>query len=90
MLNIVPLLGEFLGAFLFLLTILFTGNWAAIGAALAVLIYILGPISGGHVNPAVSLAMYVKGSLDGAEFLAYTVSQLFGAVAAVYTYRSVA
>jgi aquaporin Z len=90
MLNIVPLLGEFLGAFLFLLTILFTGNWAAIGAALAVLIYILGPISGGHVNPAVSLAMYVKGSLGGAEFLAYTVSQLFGAVAAVYTYRSVA
>ena len=88
--QLVPLLGEFLGAFLFLLVILFTGNWAAIGAALAGLIFVLAPVSGGHVNPAVSLAMYVKGSLSGTEFLAYTVAQLMGAVAAVYTFRSVA
>jgi aquaporin Z len=88
--QVVPMLGEFLGAFLFLLVILFTGNWAAIGAALAGLIFVLGPVSGGHVNPAVSLAMYVKGNLSGVEFLSYVVAQLMGAVAAVYTYRSVA
>ena len=52
---------EFLGTLFFLYVILATGNWLAIGAALAIAVLIGGPISGGMFNPAVSVMMVSAG-----------------------------
>lgn len=88
--SIVPLVAEFLGTFVFLSVILYTGNWLAIAAALALVILAIGSVSGGHVNPAVSLAMYVKGALSAQELGLYIVAQALGAVAAVYAIKNLA
>jgi len=49
------------------------------GLVLLCLCYCLGNISGCHVNPAVSFAMWMSGKLSGRDFLGYVVSQLIGA-----------
>ena len=43
------------------------GNTLPTGAILVVLITILGPVSGAHFNPAVSLVMALKGDMPGSE-----------------------
>lgn len=53
----------------------------AFGGVLAALIYVIGNISGCHVNPAVSLAMLINGKIDIIDFIGYIVFQLLGAVA---------
>lgn len=57
------------------------GNTIATGAILAVLITILGPVSGAHFNPAVSLIFRLRGELDNRGLLAYVVAQMLGGVA---------
>ena len=52
----------------------------AIGATLMVVVYMGGHVSGGHYNPAVSLAVMLRGKLSGAELLPYWVAQLVGGV----------
>jgi len=52
----------------------------AFGLVLLALVYIIGPISGCHVNPAVSLAMAINGRMGWLEFVKYVVSQLVGAI----------
>jgi glycerol uptake facilitator-like aquaporin len=47
---------------------------------LAVIIYMFLPISGGHLNPVVSLIQFLRGKLPGRETSAYVVSQTFGAI----------
>jgi aquaporin Z len=54
----------------------------AIGAALMVMIYAGGHISGGHYNPAVSLAVLLRGKISAASFMGYVVAQLIGATIA--------
>jgi aquaporin Z len=88
--NTFPFLVEFLGTFLLLISILATGNAFIIGATLALIILLIGGISGAHVNPAVSLAMLIKGAITNVEFGGYAVSQLLGAVAAFYAYKALA
>ena len=44
--------------------------------------YGIGPISGCHINPAVSLGMLVAGRMTVAEFITYVISQVVGAVIA--------
>ena len=56
------------------------GNTLPTGAILVVLITILGPISGAHFNPAVSLAMRVRGALTTGEALGYVALQVVGGV----------
>ncbi len=50
------------------------------GLVLVCLCYCIGNISGCHVNPAVSLAMYLAGRMKGIDCIAYIVFQLFGAM----------
>ena len=57
------------------------GNTIATGAMLVVLITILGPISGAHFNPAVSLVFAIKGVLAWREMVFYTVAQIAGGIA---------
>ncbi|GAA5008367.1 aquaporin family protein [Pseudoluteimonas lycopersici] len=58
-------------------------NAAATAAALYVLITILGPISGAHFNPAVTVAMRLRGRLGTADAIAYIVVQVVAAILGV-------
>lgn len=84
---------EFLGTFFLVLTIGCTGIGAssgviaplAIGAALMVMIYAGGHISGGHYNPAVTLAVWIRGRVKTIDVIPYILAQLLAALAAAAT-----
>ena len=57
------------------------GNTLPTGAILVVLITILGPISGAHFNPAVSLIFALKRGLSGRDALLYAAAQIIGGIA---------
>jgi len=54
----------------------------AFGFTLMVLVLVIGPVSGCHVNPAVTLPMAVAGKLPWAKVPGYVIAQCLGAVAA--------
>ena len=58
-------------------------NAAATAGILYVLITILGPVSGAHFNPAVTVAMRLRGELETTEAAAYVAVQLVAAIAGV-------
>ncbi len=60
------------------------GNTIATGAILVVLILILGPVSGAHMNPAVSLAAALRGELSWCDLPVYAGAQLAGAIIGVW------
>jgi aquaporin Z len=78
---------ECLGTIFFLYVILLTGNAWAIGLALAIVIYIAGPVTGGHFNPAVSLMMYANDTLSTEDTIMYIVAQILGGLIALGLYR---
>lgn len=57
-----------------------TGIALAFGLAIVAAAYGIGPISGAHLNPAVSLGAYVAGRMTGSSLLVYVLAQLVGAV----------
>lgn len=61
----------------------------AIGSALMVMVYMGGHVSGGHYNPAVSLAAGLSGKLRKRELLPYWISQLVGAIVAALAVRAI-
>src|ERR1700722_20624993 len=79
---------EFIGTFFLVLTIALSVNSGtplaplAIGASLMIMVYMGGHISGAHYNPAVSLAIALRGKLSWANFLPYIIAQCCGSVAA--------
>ncbi len=81
---------EFIGTFFLVLTIGMTvidpgaGALAplAIGAALMVMIFAGGHVSGGHYNPAVTLAVWLRGRCAACDVPGYLVAQILAAVAA--------
>ncbi len=82
---------EFIGTFFLVFTVgcvLLLGgdgviNAIAIGFALMIMVYAGGYISGGHYNPAVSLAAVIRKALPAYDFIPYVISQLIGATLAV-------
>ncbi len=60
------------------------GNTIPTGTILVVLITILGPVSGAHFNPAVSLAMCLAGKMPWARLAPFTASQMLGGIAGVW------
>lgn len=78
---------EFIATAFFVYVILATGNPLAIGAALALVIMLAANISGGHVNPAVSIVMASAGQLPVDDLLPYCLSQIFGALVALQVYK---
>ena len=80
-------LAEFLGTGFFVYVILATGNPLAIGAALALIILITSNISGGHINPAVSVVMASVGKIDTSDLIPYIVSQILGGLVALEVYK---
>jgi glycerol uptake facilitator-like aquaporin len=60
------------------------GNSIATGAGLYVLITVLGPVSGAHFNPAVSLTFWRSGELTLGLLAAYVAAQIFGGIIGVW------
>src|SRR5689334_9082298 len=81
-------LAEFIGTFFLVLTIGCTviGGGGipplAIGAALMVMVYAGGHVSGAHYNPAVTIAIWIRGRCSTADVGPYIGSQVLGASAA--------
>ncbi len=80
---------EFIGAFFLTLTVALSGGSdlapLAIGAALMIMVYAGGYISGGHYNPAVSTAVALSGNLDKIRMRGYLIAQILGALIASVT-----
>jgi len=60
------------------------GNTLATGAILFVLIAMLGPVSGAHFNPAVTLIMRLRGEISTRVALSFVVAQLAGGILGVW------
>jgi aquaporin Z len=84
---------EFIGMFLFVLVVgmVVIGSDSknfmlpvAIGSTLMVLVYAGGHVSGGHYNPAVTLAVWMRGRCSAMDVPIYWISQILGAFAASF------
>ena len=84
------LLTEFIGTFFLVLTIgltvLIGTEFApiAIGCVLVVMVYMGGHISGAHYNPAVTLALWMRGKIGSTEGGFYIVTQIVAAILAAF------
>lgn len=89
------LLAEFLGTFVLVLFgcgaailagsyIGYAGIALAFGLAVLVMAYAVGPISGGHFNPAVTIGLAVSKRFEWKNVIPYIVSQIAGATVAAY------
>ncbi|MEY4310715.1 MAG: hypothetical protein RLZ71_641 [Actinomycetota bacterium] len=89
------MVAEFLGVTLFLTAIIGAASYfgtndanvlhaPALAITLGLMILLTGGVSGGHLNPAVSLYFLSKKAISGVEFLGYVVAQLAGAAFGVY------
>jgi aquaporin Z len=91
------LISEFVGSYILVCTVGFnvlTGSPAtaySVAAALMVSIYALGNVSGGHFNPAVTLAVLLSGrnKISLSDALYYMATQIFGGICAGLTFVSV-
>lgn len=54
----------------------------AFGLTVVVMAYAIGPISGCHINPAITVSMLVAGKIKANDAIGYIVAQLLGAIAA--------
>jgi aquaporin Z len=83
---------EFIGTFFLVFTVGMTvlnpalTGWAplAIGSVLAVMVFAGGHVSGGHYNPAVSLAVFLRKKLAANDLIIYWIAQLAAGAAAAY------
>ena len=56
----------------------------AIGAILMAMVYAGGPISGAHYNPAVTLAVWLRGKCEAGDIPGYVIAQFLGATLAAW------
>ncbi len=80
---------EFIGMFMFIFTVGMATEAAnksgailaplAIGSVLMVLVFAGGHVSGGHYNPAVSTAVFLRGKIQSNEYFAYVATQFIAA-----------
>jgi aquaporin Z len=81
---------EFIGMFIFMFTVGMATNKLgagllaplAIGSILMVMVFAGGHVSGGHFNPAVSTAVFVRGRMAANEYITYVVTQVVAAILA--------
>ena len=55
----------------------------AFGLSIIAMAYVIGKVSGCHVNPAVSLAMLIDGRMSGKDCICYVVAQVLGGLAGI-------
>ena len=73
---------ELIGTMFLVLAVGLSGNPIAIGIMLMTMVYLGGHISGGHFNPAVTLAVWIRGKLPSKEVIPYWISQITGGLIA--------
>ena len=81
---------EFIGTFFLVLTVglVVLGDVSmgpfAIGSVLMVMVYAGGHVSGAHYNPAVTVAVFLRGKCPATDLLPYWIAQLVGATVAAF------
>jgi len=92
-------LAELIGTFVFLGVIIIcvagepltiaekAETWIKVGLALSIAILLMGKVSGGHFNPAVSVMFYLNNGLTAEELIIYILAQIIGAVLAFGSYK---
>jgi len=78
-------IAELIGTFFLVITIGLTGNPIAIGSMLMVMVYMGGPVSGAHYNPAVTLAALIRKRINLNGAIQYWIFQIIGAFLAALT-----
>lgn len=91
------LIAEFIGTFILVLIgtgtavlgggikgIGILGIATAFGVAIMAMVYTIGSISGCHINPAVSIAMFINKRLKGKDLIGYIIAQVLGAIFASF------
>jgi aquaporin Z len=78
---------EFIGTFFLVLVMALTGNAAAIGVVLMVMVFAGGHISGAHYNPAVTLAVLMRGKVSSQDAIVYMIVQIIAAAIAAFVAR---
>jgi glycerol uptake facilitator-like aquaporin len=86
--TVLPLLAEYLGTFLLVLSILSLSNPIFIGIIFTVILFLIIPVSGAAINPALSFVYYLQGKLGMKEALMYTLVQILAAGSSYYLYAS--
>jgi len=83
------IIAEFFGTFVLAAAVINLANGGTVGAiaialVLAILVVVFSTISGGHVNPAITIAQYINRKIDGVRTVAYIFAQVLGALAAFF------
>lgn len=86
--ELVRLLVEFVGTFIFLSVIVGTGQAMPIAIALLAVIYFGGAVSGGHFNPAVTVMKFANKEMSNSAALGYIGAQVLGGLAAMWVYKN--
>lgn len=76
-----PVVAEFLGTYVLIAAIAFVGTPLIIVAAFALAVFLAAPISGAHLNPAVTLWALLSGKIGQTKALSYVGAQLLAATA---------
>jgi glycerol uptake facilitator-like aquaporin len=79
---------ELLGTMLLSFVVVATGQYLAIGVALAAAVWAGGAISGGAFNPAITVVLYLGSQLSAGDVALYIVAQVLGAVAGLWLART--
>jgi len=80
---------EFLGTLFLMFVILATGNYLAIGAALAIDVLLSKDISNGGFNPAVAIAFMYSGLIPRSDLIPYIVAQVAGGLAGFELFKMI-
>jgi len=82
------LFAEFLGTIFLVFTVFASsGNYLMIGAALALIVLLLGKITGAAVNPAIAFAYYHSGKINQQELFGYILVEMIGGLVGYILYK---
>ena len=68
----------------------FAGVALAFGLTVLTMVYAIGHISGCHLNPAVSVGLWIGGRFDGKDLIPYIIAQVLGGIAAAAVLYTIA
>lgn len=80
---------EFLGSIFYIFVALTTGNPLAIGVAYTLSILLTQNISGGYVNPIMTIVMAASGNLAATDVFPFCLAQIFGGLVALEIYKRI-
>lgn len=83
------LIAEFLGSVLLIFSVFASnGNYLIIGATLAIIVLLIGKITGAAVNPAIAFAFYNAGKITLNELFGYVLVEMIGGIVGYAIYNS--